>query len=116
MQLVIGGAYQGKLTWAMREFDFSPDEVLDLAQNDPAPDFRCYTHLEALTRRERNPERWLATLRGGVVIAREIGGGIVPLDAEERAWRERHGAFLQTLAAEAERVTRIFCGLKEDLK
>lgn len=116
MQLVLGGAYQGKLTWAMKEYHIAQDEVLDLASHDPAPGYRCYTHLEALTRRDLNPRQWTELFASAVVISREIGGGIVPLDAAERAWRERHGAMLQTLAARAQRVTRVFCGLTEELK
>ena len=50
------------------------------------------------------------------VISREIGSGVVPLDAAERRWREVHGAVLQGLAARAEHVSRIFCGLEERLK
>ena len=33
-----------------------------------------------------------------VAAATEIGGGIVPMDAGERDWRERHGVLLQELA------------------
>ena len=116
MHLIIGGAYQGKFTWVTETYHIALGDVLDLAQHDPAPGYRCYTHLEALTRRDEHPERWLPALESAVVIAREIGGGIVPLDPAERAWRERHGAMLQTLAARAERVTRVFCGLTEELK
>ncbi len=116
MQLVLGGAYQGKLTWAVKEYHIAQDEVLDLVLHDPAPGYRCYTHLEALTRRDLNPRQWTELFASAVVISREIGGGIVPLDAAERAWRERHGAMLQTLAARAQRVTRVFCGLTEELK
>lgn len=116
MHLIIGGAYQGKLTCAVETYHIASSDVLDLAQHDPVEGYRCYTHLEALTRRNEHPERWLLALESAVVIAREIGGGIVPLDPAERAWRERHGAMLQTLAARAERVTRVFCGLTEELK
>lgn len=116
MQLVLGGAYQGKLTWAVKEYHIAQDEVLDLALHDPAPGYRCYTHLEVLTRRDLNPRQCAELFASAVVISREIGGGIVPLDAAERAWRERHGAMLQTLAARAQRVTRVFCGLTEELK
>ena len=42
--------------------------------------------------------------------------GVVPMEAFERQWRERHGTFLQQLARKAERVTRVFCGLTEELK
>ena len=51
-----------------------------------------------------------------VVIARQVNGGIVPMDGEERAWRERYGLLLQKFARNAAHVTRIFCGLSEVLK
>ena len=51
-----------------------------------------------------------------VVVARQVNGGIVPMDGEERAWRERYGVLLQGLAKNAEHVTRVFCGLAEELK
>ena len=51
-----------------------------------------------------------------VVIAREIGSGVVPMDAGERAWRERHGRLLRRLAQQAGSVRRVFCGLTEVLK
>ena len=47
---------------------------------------------------------------------REVSGGIGPMDGEERAWRERHGTFMQELARRADHVTRVFCGLTEGLK
>ena len=51
-----------------------------------------------------------------VVISREIGSGVVPMDPRERAWRELHGQVLRFLAERAKGVTRIFCGLPEVLK
>ena len=45
-----------------------------------------------------------------------LGGGIVPMDGGERAWRERHGTLMQELARRADHVTRVFCGLTEVLK
>ena len=51
-----------------------------------------------------------------VVIAHEIGSGVVPLNPFERILRERYGRFMTELAERAERVERIFCGLSERLK
>ena len=51
-----------------------------------------------------------------MVITREVNGGIVPMDGQERAWRERHGVLVQRLAREAEHVTRVLCGLTEVLE
>ena len=114
MKLIIGGAYQGKLTWAVERFGFAPDALCDLARGFQ-PGKRCYYHLEALTRTEDSfsPERFPAD---AVVISREVGSGVVPMDASERAWRERHGALLQQLAQRSETVIRIFCGLPQQLK
>ena len=115
MDLILGGAYQGKLTWAAAQYGLREGDVCDLAR-EPVRPARCYTHLEALTKRDEAPERWLPRLENSVVISREIGCGVVPMEAFERQWRERHGTFLQQLARKAERVTRVFCGLTEELK
>ena len=77
---------------------------------------KCYCHLEALSRREADMERYLPLFENAVVVCREVGGGIVPMDGAERAWRERHGTFMQELARRADHVTRVFCGLTEGLK
>ena len=41
---------------------------------------------------------------------------IVPLDRSERTWREASGRLLSSLAAQADTVTRIFCGLPLEVK
>ncbi len=51
-----------------------------------------------------------------VVIATEVGGGVVPVDAGERARREAAGKLSCLLAQRAERVVRVFCGLPVALK
>lgn len=51
-----------------------------------------------------------------VVIATEIGGGVVPVDAKEREAREAAGALSILLAARAETVIRVFCGIPMVLK
>ncbi|MFR8456122.1 MAG: bifunctional adenosylcobinamide kinase/adenosylcobinamide-phosphate guanylyltransferase [Oscillospiraceae bacterium] len=117
MDLIIGGAYQGKLTLAAQEYGLTPEDICDLAADDPVPGVRCYIHLEELTRRQEDTESYLPLLAAAeVVIAREIGSGVVPMDAGERAWRERHGRLLRRLAQQAGSVRRVFCGLTEVLK
>lgn len=51
-----------------------------------------------------------------VVIATEVGGGIVPADAEERAAREAAGRLACLLAKKADTVIRVFCGIPTVLK
>lgn len=124
MELIFGGAYQGKLTWAVRQFALSQSDLFDLAQGVPDMPIICVYHLEALTLREANAggsadallSRLLPQIQTAVVIAREIGSGVVPLSAAERRWRELHGQVLRHLAERSEHVTRIFCGLEEFLK
>ena len=103
MILIIGGAFQGKLAYALKAYNLTENDVCDLAISDPVPGCKCYRHLEAL-------------FEDAVVIARQVNGGIVPMDGAERAWRERYGIILQQLAKKAEHVTRVFCGIAEELK
>ena len=51
-----------------------------------------------------------------VVTATEVGGGIVPIDAAERARREAAGRLACLLAARADCVVQMFCGLPTILK
>lgn len=51
-----------------------------------------------------------------VVIATELGGGVVPVDAQQRAHREAAGRLACLLAARADTVVRVCCGLPQLLK
>ena len=51
-----------------------------------------------------------------VVMAVEVGGGVVPIDPVERQWREETGRLCCLLAQRAQRVERIFCGIAMTLK
>ena len=50
------------------------------------------------------------------MICQDIFCGVVPMGAELRAWRQDTGRLCQYLAGEADRVSRIFCGLEQRLK
>ena len=49
--------------------------------------------------------------RYDAVIATETGGGVVPVDARERAAREAAGRLNCLLAEQAAAVVRVFCGI-----
>ena len=49
--------------------------------------------------------------RYDAVIATEVGSGVVPVDAQERAAREAAGRLNCLLAQRAEAVVRVFCGI-----
>lgn len=51
-----------------------------------------------------------------VVIATEVGGGVVPMDADERRYREQAGRLACLLAERADTVVRVCCGIPQVLK
>lgn len=51
-----------------------------------------------------------------ILIATEVGGGVVPMDAKERADREAAGRLACLLAARAGCVVQMFCGIPTVLK
>lgn len=54
--------------------------------------------------------------RNTIVIADEIGNGIVPLDAFEREYREQTGRAEILLAKKADEVVRVICGIGQKIK
>ena len=50
------------------------------------------------------------------VIATEIGGGVVPVDRDERIKREAAGRLAVLLAQRADNVIRVVCGIPQILK
>ncbi len=119
MDLIIGGAYQGKLSYARERFELAEAEIC-FCTEEAEPDWekRCFCHLESYVlgclRRGEQPAPRLRP--DAVVICRDISSGVVPMDATLRAWREETGRLLCRLAREAESVTRVFCGLPQHLK
>ncbi len=51
-----------------------------------------------------------------IITATEVGGGVVPVDAAERANREKAGRLACLLAARADCVVQMFCGIPTVLK
>lgn len=108
MKLYLGGAYQGQEELARQE---NPSAFL-------LTDFH-ETIREAMRRGEGTDtiaSRILLETPDAVIVANEIGAGIVPIAAEDRAWRETVGRVLCTLAQASESVTRVTCGIGVRLK
>ena len=51
-----------------------------------------------------------------IVLATEVGGGVVPIDPAQRAAREAAGRLACLLAARADCVVQMFCGIPSVLK
>lgn len=124
MELIIGGAYQGKSEYArtalgIAEIVSCPEGALELDFSKPA-----IAHLEVFALAcvragvsaaeyfKRNRDAWEAC----VLIADDISAGVVPIDPVMRAWREETGRLLNYLAGEAKRVHRVFLGIGSAIK
>ena len=125
MVLIFGGAYQGKLDFAMKKFNIKVTDIFPCTE-DSFPDFskkiidRAELFFLKCVKDGIEPRDILCEninmLQDKIVIARDISQGIVPIDSVQRAWREASGRAMMYLAGEAEEVYRVFCGLSEKLK
>lgn len=107
MIFITGPLYSGKRDYARQLLGCTQEELGRRAVWDVQERARSCADLEALAE----------SLAGyDVVIATEVGGGVVPADAGERAAREAAGRLSCLLARRAERVVRVFCGLPQVLK
>ncbi len=109
MILIIGGAYQGKLSFAVEKFGLSQEELHDL-KNGYEPDKPCYYHLELYLKENLELPEFS---ENAIVIAREINSGVVPIDKQERLFKERYGKTLQILAKSCDKVYRVYCGIPQ---
>lgn len=126
MRLFIGGCYQNKLELALAETGIAAEDVRDGGTITPgeAMDAKLINHFHLLVRtvleNGENAERFAKTLceenPDAVIIADEIGMGIVPVDAFERVWREDVGRALCIIAARCERVDRVLYGIGTRIK
>ena len=126
MILIIGGAYQGKLDYAVGRFRLREDEIFRCSYEDttcPAGKKAIYEidkWILALIRANKDiPEavrQFLNENKDAIVISNDISCGVVPIDAEMRRWREEMGRFLGLLAQESKEVIRMYCGIATKLQ
>lgn len=121
MILITGGCCQGKLDYARARFQLTDDDIcvggLDFSR-------KCLAYIDRwaleCVRRGGEPveafQADLAAWRESVVISTDISCGVVPADPALRAWREACGRMNGYLAARADEVWRLFCGIPQRLK
>lgn len=107
MIFVTGPMFSGKkeyicklFGWTDREFD---QHGICRAEELAAKTGDLVSLAEELTKKE-------------VVIASETGAGVVPVDKEARAAREKAGRLACMLAERADTVIRVCCGIPQCLK
>lgn len=114
MIFVIGGSSSGKREYVKKAFGFEDTDMAD-AVLDGRP---VLYNLQSLVAAADGPETALipALLEKAVVICNEVGGGVVPIYKSERVWREATGRLCCELAARAEKVVRVVCGIPTVIK
>lgn len=125
MELIIGGAFQGKNAFAKENFDISDADIF-VCEKNSAPEFdkKCISHIEKFSfwciEHGIEPADYFfehaENIEEKIIISDDVSCGVVPINKTERAWREANGRLLIKLSEKSEHVYRIFCGLSQRLK
>lgn len=113
MILVIGGVGSGKRDY-VRELGYE-DALMADAVMDERPVLYNLQDL-VFSQPEKAMDLMDALLEKDVVICHEVGSGVIPALAHDRAGREATGRLCSRLAAQADKVVRMICGIPLVLK
>lgn len=106
MVFVTGGIGQGK-------YEFAKTLSAQVARD-------VHEQIRACMEQGSDPWAYASQLakeyNNGVITFAELGCGLVPTDAFEREYRETAGRIACVLAAQAQAVYRVCCGISQQLK
>lgn len=126
MLLITGGAYQGKMEYALTIKKIDKKDVLDgeICEFEELLEKPMVTQFHLWIKRmlsqekdvnelveqiiQRNPEI--------IILVNELGCGVVPVDAFDRNYREITGRICCRIAKEAKEVHRVMCGIGTVIK
>lgn len=112
MILVIGGACSGKRAFVSDVLGFASQDC----SSDAMADAPVAIEVQDMVREYSNEELLMLLAGKHVAVCDEVGCGIVPLDPDDRAWRERVGRLCCDLAERADAVVRVVCGVPQVIK
>lgn len=124
MKMIIGGAFQGKA--ALAEKKYPEITWVDGAGTDwdSVRNAKGILNFHEFIRREMQKnadtgdlaERLIQCNPDVILVSDEVGYGVVPMDAFDRAYRENVGRICTKLAAYSCEVTRVVCGIGTVIK
>ena len=120
MELILGGASQGKEAYAKKKYSKAPfDETWqeEILWNHFHRCVRLWQRQgKTLEQMQQYVDVVCAKTSHLILISNEVGNGVVPLQQEDRAYRDLVGALLIRYAKKAERVERIICQIPQKIK
>lgn len=137
MHFVFGGAFNGKRKWVKDTYKEHDIRWISAYEQAEVPKeletngvtvlegmevwareliAKGFTVKEASAFLEQAVSRWSKQSDQLVVIGTEIGKGIVPMDEEDRMWRDACGYVYQHIVKKADRVDQIWYGIATRLK
>jgi len=126
MILIFGGAYQGKLAYALERPGLTENDVYACSEESAEMPgnkgivYELDKWLLALVKAGIDTDeavgRFIAENKGAIVICNDISCGVVPSDPTLRKWREATGRALAGIARASDEVTRVFCGIPGRIK
>ncbi len=124
MELIVGGAFQGQLEYGKSQhpdiswIDGAACSLEELYQADGVYDFHEFIKSQLRQHGDCShlAEDLIRENEKLVVVSNEVGYGVVPIDAFERAYREAVGRVCTKLAAHSHKVTRVICGIGTVIK
>lgn len=119
MEMIIGGAYQGKTDHAKKQFpqitwkDGASVTEEELFQAEGVLQFHEYIRRALKEQKDISElaEKLIKYNPKIILVSQEVGYGVVPVDAFDRAYREAVGRVSTKLAAYSKKVTRVTCGI-----
>ena len=125
MILIFGGAYQGKLDYALERFKLTENDIYKCGETDGPPENKKIIYeidkwILELVKADMNVEgevqKFIENDPDAIVICNDISCGVVPVDPVMRKWREAAGRTLAKLSKESGEVIRLFCGIPTRIK
>ncbi len=112
MIFIVGGASSGKTAYAATHYNTGYkviDNYKDWIKNQMEQGRNPIAEAEALVSHVDAADKL-------VIIGTEMGLGVVPMEEKERKYREMNGRVNCLLAAHADTVIRMICGVPQTIK